>query len=296
METNRGGDQRGHDRIGPPRPGRNRPGHGHLGLWPSAQFRRRAVTAATAVTAALVLSSCASLGAGPNAAHLVQAASLTALDAADPTTFQQLTGGNEVIGETSLDLCYAHYPSEDLRVARNQVAIGDDEVFVSSEAILYASPESAEQAMDELRQNVENCPAGPVSGRGGDAMRWSFGDAPDKDWPDEPGIARQAFQVTISSLTEASWTSTATYLQRGRMILALYCSPPPAATSVIRNEPTPAHFADVMARRLAALPEDALRDHVDPIIEPKAGLSALQRASARSAGDDHLRHGEGQLQ
>lgn len=95
----------------------------------------------------LVLGGCGfqvNIGA-PSDADVLAAVSLTADDAAQSALFQPYDGGDQVVGQTSLDLCDADFPSEALRVGRNQVGIGRVTAaeWVSSEAILYPGPAQA---------------------------------------------------------------------------------------------------------------------------------------------------------
>jgi len=224
---------------------------------------------ALAMVAALLLSGCSRLeriadGLSPSTdAELLAAVSLTESDAAGGAVFQPYEGGNEVFGRTSLDLCFGEFPSEELRSGRNQVGIGDEAggAWVSSEAILYPTPEDAQQAMAELEQAREECPSEPVEPPepDRDALSWDFLPAPDADWPQEPGVTRQAYAFEATNPAGETWTSTATYLQRGRMILALYTTPPDSPAATLRNAPGPARFVEVMANRLAALPEEPLQ-------------------------------------
>ena len=221
---------------------------------------------AAALAASLLLGGCQGsihlgLG-GPSDVEMLESVSLTQQDAAEAAAFEPYEGGDEVAGRTSLDLCSGDFPSEDLRVGRRQVGIGDSAgtAWVSSEAILYRTPEQAEQAMAELAKAKQDCPDGPVESPQADRepLTWTFQDAPDADWPQEPGVTRQAYAFTVTSPDGAEVSSTATYLRRGRMILALYATPPDAPASTIRNAPTPARFVEVMGNRLAALPEQSL--------------------------------------
>lgn len=222
---------------------------------------RRGRTAVVALAATLLLTGCQQVRqvlVGPSDDELLEAVSLAQRDAAPAATFELNPGGDEVAGQVSLDLCYGDFPSEALRVARHQVSVGDQSgAWVSSEAILYDSPAEAEQAMGELRRAQRDCPEGPVDSGDGESVTWRFAAAPDTAWPQEPGIARQAYAFTVSASGQ-SWQGTATYLQRGRMILALYAAPPGAPAELVRNAPDPARFVAVMARRLATLPQDAL--------------------------------------
>lgn len=246
-------------------------------------MRTRGSWAAAAMVAALLLGGCSAIerisdaveGQTPDA-DLLAAVSLTESDAAPDAFFQPYEGGDEVIGRTSLDLCYGDFPSEDLRSGRNQVGIGDVEgtVWVSSEAVLYPTPADAEQAMDELQRAYDECPDEPVEPEqpDRDPLVWTFSEAPDDDWPEEPGITRQAYAFEVTNPVEESFTSTATYLQRGRMILALYATPPDSPAATIVNEPDPARFVEVMTNRLAGLPEAALEQ--GPALPDPDGVSA----------------------
>jgi hypothetical protein len=235
---------------------------------------RFAVLAAALVACVGLLAGCGATAdlidgrAAPTDVELLEAVSLTEQDAAGNAVFQEYEGGNEVVGRTSLDLCFGDFPSEALRTGRRQVGIGDvaGESWVSSEAILYASAAQAEQGMGELRAARADCPTeavGPQDGDG-DAVVWGFLDEPDGDWPDEPGVQRQAYAFTTTNTEGAQTTSTATYLRRGRMILALYVTPPDGAALAIRNTPDPARFTEVMTNRLAALDEAALQESNGP--------------------------------
>ncbi len=197
---------------------------------------------------------------------LVQAVSLTDADMAPGSTLRLPPGGDEVAGEISLDLCFARFPSEALRVERNQVVAtrdGQQEEWVSSEAILYASPADAEQAMGELTKARASCPDDEVtSAVSGASGTWEFQDTPADSWPIAPGVARQAYAFVVTGETGQT-PGTATYLQRGRMILALYYAPG-ATAQVIKNAPDAARFTEVMTNRVLALPEVALTTAVAP--------------------------------
>jgi hypothetical protein len=223
---------------------------------------------ALAGAASLVLAGCGSVQriadgwADASDAELMSAVSLTEQDMAPGSIVDPYPGGDEVFGETSLDLCYADFPSEELRSGRTQVVAVNPEgaAWVSSEAILYPTPEDAQQAMDELRSAQSSCPDEPVEPPSGDGdpLTWKFRAQPDGQWPDQPGVRRQAYRFSITDRTDNSWSSTATYLQRGRMVLALYATPANSPARVLRNSPDQARFVEVMSQRLAGLPEQAL--------------------------------------
>lgn len=225
--------------------------------------------AAVVVLVGATLSGCFDVGGDDPSSdpELLAAVSLTDHDMADGSVLQLLPGGDEVAGQISLDLCFADFPSESLRVGRNQVAgtrADDADLWVSSEAILYGTPEQAEQAMDELASARAGCPSGEevTSTLTGNSGSWTFDDPPDSGWTLPAGIARQSYAFTVTSGDQSS-SGTATYLRRGRMILALYLNPADAPATVIRNAPDPERFTEVMTNRLLALPEDPLT-HPDP--------------------------------
>lgn len=240
-----------------------------------ATLKVRSVTAAAAM--ALVLTACGPLEriadavTDPSDADLVEAVSLTPDDAAPGAAFSIDPGGDQVVGQVSLDLCYGDFPSEELRSGRRQVVIADEDGtnWVSSEAILYPTPEDADQAMAELEQAADECPAEPVAPPQDwrEPLIWEFGAAPDEQWPDTAGVRRQAYLFDVTTPDGVGWTSTATYLQRGRMILALYATGPDSASATLRNAPSPGRFVAVMSSRLADLPEDSL-DYGEPLDDP----------------------------
>ncbi len=235
--------------------------------------------AAMVVAGVLLLTGCGQLQeisdalGDPSDADLLAAVSLTDQDAAPGAALTPYEGGDEVFGRVSLDLCYGDFPSESLRTGRHQVGIADSagEAWVSSEAILYSTPADAEQAMAELASAEADCPDGPVEPPQADRepLTWQFEDAPDADWPQQPGVARQAYAFAVTSPAEETIDSTATYLQRGRMILALYTTPPDSPAQALKNAPDPARFVSVMSARLAALPADALV-YGPPLEDPDA--------------------------
>jgi hypothetical protein len=228
------------------------------------RIRSRAIVGVTGLTLALALSGCGLTQLRQASdERILDAVSLTAKDAAAGATFEPYEDGDVVAGQDSLDLCDASYPSERLRIGRHQVGITgvDRSAHVSSEAILYSSPTEAQQAMGELEAARRSCPSRPRQSpdQPGVRLTWEFGPAPDTGWTQHQGVSRQAYAFTVSLAdSDASTESTAVYLQRGRMILALYSTPPAGPEQVIVNSPDPQRFTDVMTQRLLAVPEEAL--------------------------------------
>lgn len=235
---------------------------------------------ALAIACALVLSGCQSLTERFDAIgddDILAAVSLAQDDAADGMTLQPYEGGDRVSGQVSLDLCFGDFPSEQLRVGRRQVGIrGGEAAWVSSEAILYGTPQDAAQAMSELATAAAECPEDLVDPPQPDRspLQWQFGRSPDSDWPDVPGVLRQAYQFTVTDPEGLQWSASATYLQRGRLILALYSTPEDAAATLIRNAPTAQRFAAVMGQRVLAIPAEALETGGAEPVDDGGGISA----------------------
>ncbi len=76
---------------------------------------------------------------------------------------QALVGGDQVSGQTTLDLCNGTFASESLRSARLQVAVVDaqGDTPISTEAVAYVNPAATLQAFTELKATAANCPVGP---------------------------------------------------------------------------------------------------------------------------------------
>jgi hypothetical protein len=74
---------------------------------------------------------------------------------------QTLSGGDQVQGQVTFDLCGASFASESLRVARHQISIVSSSEAISNEVVVYDS-DGAQQARSELLHAVATCPVGPV--------------------------------------------------------------------------------------------------------------------------------------
>lgn len=226
--------------------------------------------------ASFALAGCSDSGAGVttqarSAGEILSAISLSASDAADAGGFGLIAGGDQVAGETTLDLCAGDYPSEKLRVARRQVEIAADPLWVSSEAVVYQSAKAAGQAMSELSKTVAACDSGTADDSTDDdgtetvrfpaaddpatpTLTWKFSDPPDGNWPDTAGVNRQAYKFTVSGSDGSSSSFLTTYMRRGRVLLAAYTSPPDSQQKLVVHSPSMAKFVTVLANRLAALP------------------------------------------
>jgi hypothetical protein len=76
---------------------------------------------------------------------------------------EQISGGQLVQGQATLDLCGASFPSESLRTARLQVAYRAPgmSLALSNEVVAYR-PGGARQALREITHAAGACPHGPV--------------------------------------------------------------------------------------------------------------------------------------
>jgi hypothetical protein len=75
-----------------------------------------------------------------------------------------IPGGTSVQGQVTLDLCGFSFPSEQLRLARLQVAYrkSGTGLALSNEVVRYR-PGGAQQALREVAHAASHCPRGPVT-------------------------------------------------------------------------------------------------------------------------------------
>ena len=109
-----------------------------------------------------------------------------------------IDGGDQVVGQTTLDLCNGTFPSESGRTARFQVlesnAGGD--AIMSTESVLYHNPAAADAAFADLRRVRAECPHTPVASKssGGNTVTTTFLAPPDTSWPLTPQVDRLAYE------------------------------------------------------------------------------------------------------
>ena len=119
-------------------------------------------------------------------APLLQRLVVRQQDVTTANRVQLLDGGNQVSGQTTLDLCNGRFPSEALRSARLQVVEydGAGAGVLSTEAVLYRHGGDAAQAMQEVEAVAAKCPHSPVvSPVGEPTVTTRFQAAPDASWP-----------------------------------------------------------------------------------------------------------------
>jgi hypothetical protein len=172
---------------------------------------------------------------------------------------QLIPGGNQVGGETTLDLCNASYPSEALRTNRLQVAaLAARNVGLSTEAVLYQTPAASAQAFSELRAAAASCPSTPVRSPVGEpTVTTTFGSPPDGGWPAVPGVQRLAYAVTTTDQQGTASSTIAVYLSRGRALLGVYFADP-SNVPTVAGQTTVAGIVNLFAQRLAQLPDSVV--------------------------------------
>lgn len=192
----------------------------------------------------------------PNASVL-QTLVLTQADVPSSYVVGPITGGDQVAGQPTLDLCNGTYPSESQRTARLQVAAVDGGGFtvLSTEAVLYKTPAATVQAFSELRSVAANCPSTPVVSPVGEPTTMThFNPAPDSSWPQTPSVIRQAYDFDTTDALGSTQHQVAVYLRRGRALMGIYFSSPDAPQVPVTGQDTIEGIAQVFSRRMANLP------------------------------------------
>jgi hypothetical protein len=182
-------------------------------------------------------------------------------DVATNNTVQLLDGGNQVVGQTTLDLCNGRYPSEALRSARLQVVEydGGGAGVLSTEAVLYRSAGDAAQAMREVKSVAAGCPAQPVvSPVGEPTVTTRFQSPPDRSWPSVGGVERLAFAFTTTDSLGVTDSHVAVYLRRGRVLEGVYFPSPAGRQPPVDGQTSIAAIVGVFAQRIAALPSSVV--------------------------------------
>ena len=183
-----------------------------------------------------------------------------------------LRNGDQVVGETSLDLCNATFASESRRAARRQeiVAAPDGTGVFSTEAVFYDDAGGTAQAFTELRSVAAKCPSSPVPGPDGSGSDvTTFNAPPDASWPRTPMVERLAFDFTTTRAGGTTDHSVAVYLRRGRVLIGIYFARPDPQAS-IAGRTTMRDIVNEFAARLAKLPPSIVTGHEAPAAVPGA--------------------------
>ena len=182
-------------------------------------------------------------------------------DVATAVTVQVIPGGDQVTGEITLDLCNGTFASEALRTARVQVAAidGQGNGVLSTEAVLYKNAAATTQAFNELRNTATSCPTTPVvSPVTEPTVTTRFNPRPDANWPVVDTVERLAYDFVSTSPTGQASHSVAVYLRRGRALMGIYFQSPVGVQPAVSGQTTIAGIVNVMAQRLAQLPNSAV--------------------------------------
>jgi hypothetical protein len=182
-------------------------------------------------------------------------------DVPSSVTVQLLPGGNLTGDQPTLDLCNGSFPSEALRTARLQVVAVDNQndVLLSTEAVLYRSAADAAQAFTELQRVVAACPSTPVVSPIGDpTVITKFNPPPDASWPQTPTVTRLAYDFVTTDASGQSAHYLAVYLRRGRALVGVYFSQPDQPQPTIAGQTTIQGIVGVFAQRLASLPANVV--------------------------------------
>jgi hypothetical protein len=172
-----------------------------------------------------------------------------------------IPAGDQVAGQTTLDLCNGTFPSEVLRTARRQVAVADDQgnVSFSTEAVLYQTPDAAAQAFAELKSVAAKCPSTPVQSQVGEpTVKTTFNPTPDGSWPQTASVDRLAYDFVSTDDQGQTHHAIAVYLRRGRVLMGLYFQQPDGPQPSIGGQTSFPGIVTVFANRLAQLPADVI--------------------------------------
>jgi hypothetical protein len=176
-------------------------------------------------------------------------------------TVAPISGGTQVEGGATLDLCNGTFPSESLRTARLQVAGADDQgaVVLSTEAVLYKSTAAAAQALSELKSTAASCPAAPVvSPVGEPSVETHFNAVPDGAWPQVATVDRVAFDFVSTDPLGQSRHYVTAYLRRGRALMGVYFSQPDGPQPAVDGQTTIPGIVNIFATRMAKLPASSV--------------------------------------
>ncbi len=170
-------------------------------------------------------------------------------DVISTVTVGLIDGGDEVTGETTLDLCNGTFPSEALRVGRYQVvgvdAAGND--LLSTEAVQYQSAAATTQAFSEIKAVAASCSSAPS---GTPPVSTTLGPKPDGSWATTPGVDRLAYTVTSTTADGQTQTSIVVYLRHGDLLMGVYFPNPVGAQTPVDGQTTIPAIVHIFEQRL----------------------------------------------
>ena len=182
-------------------------------------------------------------------------------DVPSSVNLQLIPNGDQVHGQTTLDLCNGTFATESRRTARLQVAALDSQgnAVLSTEAVLYPGPSDTTQAFSELKSVAAHCPNSAVASPVGEpTVTTHFFAAPDASWPQVPTVQRQAYSFTATPQSGPVQRSVAVYLRRGRALMGVYFAQPDSPQPAVNGQTTIPGIVNVFATRLAGLPASAV--------------------------------------
>jgi hypothetical protein len=178
-------------------------------------------------------------------------------DVVSSVTVGLIVGGDQVTGQTTLDLCTGTFPSESLRTQRYQV-VGVDPVgapLLSTEAVQYRSAAATAQAFTEIAAVAARCPSTPL---GTPPVTTTLGPRPDTSWPTTPGVARLAYAVSTTSADGTSESSVVVYLRHGNLLMGVYFPHPSGAQTPVDGKTTIPEIVHIFEQRLLNPPTSGI--------------------------------------
>jgi len=169
--------------------------------------------------------------------------------------------GQEVAGQTSLDLCGGSFPSETRRQARYQVAAYSSTgtfIGISSEAVLYENPAEVTAALKELRVAQAACKAGKVANRNPEGKVTYYPKNPSplvglaKKSTLMPSSQRLVDETDIKLPDGSTHRIVAIYQVSGRFLTALYLSGTDDSDLSTQTYKSTLKVGEKIARRLRA--------------------------------------------
>ncbi len=187
---------------------------------------------------------------GPNLSRVVLAGSQVGAG----YTMEAYPFGNSIVGEATLDLCAASYPSEILRTGRLQVryAHSGDGLAVSNEVVTYV-PGGAKEALSEVTEVAKACAKKPaVLKQGGVTETYKVGLLKDPRLP--AGAIAVRIEIDLAKGKKHTLqTGVAVYQVKGNMLSGLYTFVG-KGTTFADAEKLGFHAAEESAKNLAVKP------------------------------------------
>lgn len=182
---------------------------------------------------------------------------LTAADVTNGYRVDLVEAGTDLMKPT-LGFCAQDYPSEEAREARRRLVLvgpSGEQPGILSEAVLYTTPKSAAQALDELRTATATCDA-TVPIRSGDATL-TVTQTPVSDLDLSGFVAPGSRVVIAATLADTTDGSSATlltaYQVRGRVMVVLYFRNATGEAFTAEQKAAFALLGKKLAARLGAL-------------------------------------------